>query len=249
MTQMNKAQAFNTGREYAPEGQLIGYMVLSSDGDEFLPLYRVAFIDQTRGIRGYMSVYGCVSEGHIMREYDDGRYQAGLYDDAVITPIREAIKALTEPKIIEAEQPTEQQPAALVVVVDEFSRDVNGNRIGRYTVYGSADEDGLQARRGDSLYRTSRRQQVGYTGRSDEYAEEAIKRAGLDPVEWLRCAVEADEDQGSVTLLYLPRLVRAPGFIELIDALRRRGIESVQDMAQLTRFPTRTAGTGWEARI
>ena len=69
---------FNTGRYYAPEGQVIEVTVLSTKDSDILPgipEHRVQFVDQTRHIRGVVEIIGEVNQRSVMAEYNAGRYE------------------------------------------------------------------------------------------------------------------------------------------------------------------------------
>jgi hypothetical protein len=69
-----KTMDFNTGREYTTEGQKITASVIREDKDEFLgTIYQVRFVDHSRGIDGYVTVWDW-SQDAIMNEYDNNRY-------------------------------------------------------------------------------------------------------------------------------------------------------------------------------
>ena len=70
-----KAFRFNTGRYYAPEGQIVeGEIIESVEGDQGL-VHRVRFADQTRQVFGIIVVGGEVTQQKVMNEYDAGRYE------------------------------------------------------------------------------------------------------------------------------------------------------------------------------
>jgi hypothetical protein len=70
-----KAFRFNTGRYYAPEGQIVeGEIVESVEADKGM-VHRVRFADQTRKVFGLIVVVGEVTQQKIMSEYDAGRYE------------------------------------------------------------------------------------------------------------------------------------------------------------------------------
>lgn len=73
-----QAFTFNTGRYYAPEGQVIEVTILSTKDSDILPgipEHKVKFVDQSRHISGVVEIIGEVTERSVMAEYDAGRYQ------------------------------------------------------------------------------------------------------------------------------------------------------------------------------
>jgi len=73
---------FNTGRQYAPEGQEIEARILSWRlcPQQGRPVYTLAFLDKSRGICGTLQV-AKVNPASLMGEYDAGRYE-GLWTGA-----------------------------------------------------------------------------------------------------------------------------------------------------------------------
>lgn len=71
-----KTLRFNTGRQYAPEGQIIEAELLRIEACPILgdDVYAVRFNDVTRGIRGEVQVSD-FTQSAIMRQYDAGRYE------------------------------------------------------------------------------------------------------------------------------------------------------------------------------
>lgn len=80
--QLDQSIVFNTGRHYAPEGQVISARVVEEipEANRLLvdfPEFVVLFDDKTRRIRGEVKVIatgGIITQRDIMTEYDAGRY-------------------------------------------------------------------------------------------------------------------------------------------------------------------------------
>ena len=64
---------FNTGRQYAPEGQPISVKVLRKETDEWGDWYVCQFNDEARNIRGEVRV-SAPTPGHVLAAYDAGQY-------------------------------------------------------------------------------------------------------------------------------------------------------------------------------
>lgn len=81
--------SFQSGRHYGPDGHRIEAKIISS---QLCPLegrtiYRVMFLDHTRGICGYLHLANLTPES-LMREYDAGRYEGSwtsAFDDDMAT--------------------------------------------------------------------------------------------------------------------------------------------------------------------
>ena len=68
---MSDTIEFNTGRYYAPEGQIIQAEIIESEGDT----HQVRFTDRTRRVYGVVTIEGGLTQGKIMAQYDAGNYR------------------------------------------------------------------------------------------------------------------------------------------------------------------------------
>ncbi|MNR18503.1 hypothetical protein D3C85_1352350 [compost metagenome] len=134
------------------------------------------------------------------------------------------------------------------VCVSNFGRDVNGNAIADYTVFTSDDAQGWAGRYSVRAYATPRRQQIGYGGWCDEYADSALNFAGVMPMDYMVVKRSGSRSDGEVLLDYLPRDAEAPTMDGLCVELMARGITTPTQLQHLERKPVKVNGV-WRARV
>lgn len=80
MTNVTRAIKFNTGRQYAPEGQIVvAYQLGDPFEDMGFTWHNVRFVDLTRGVSGEFTVTE-LSERTVMHHYDHGYKNVWITD-------------------------------------------------------------------------------------------------------------------------------------------------------------------------
>ena len=94
-----------------------------------------------------------------------------------------------------------QQYKRFCVMIDKFSHDTNGNPTGMHTVFAYRGQGSVNNPSAE-LFASKRRAQIGYSDVRDDYAPDALKKAGIgmNTVKFVR--KEGDRSEGAIYLIY-----------------------------------------------